>query len=105
MLAVVEIGGMQFEVEPKAVVHVPHLQGEPGDAVEFNNILLGSENNKTSIGTPFLQGSVKATIIEHGKDEKVLVFHKKRRKGYRKLNGHRQQYTKIEITDIKFANA
>jgi large subunit ribosomal protein L21 len=105
MLAVVEIGGMQFEVQPDTVVDVPHLEGNPGDAIEFKNILLGTDNDNTAIGSPYLSGSVKAKIIEHGKGVKVLVFHKKRRKGYRKLNGHRQQYTRIEITDIKFANA
>ena len=77
MLAVVEIGGMQFEVQPDTIVDVPHLEGNPGDAIEFKNILLGSDNDNTAIGSPYLSGSVKAKIVEHGKGAKVLVFHKK----------------------------
>jgi len=102
MFAVVEIGGMQFEVKPNEILRVPLLKGNPGEAVEFTNILLGDDNKGVKVGEPFIAGTIKAKILEHGKDEKVLVFHKKRRKGYRKLNGHRQHFTKIEITDIKF---
>jgi len=100
MFAVVEISGNQFEVNEKEVIKVPLLDGNPGDSVEFENILIGGDKDNTTIGTPYIEGKVAAKIIEHGKDEKVLVFHKKRRKGYRKLNGHRQHFTKIEITNI-----
>jgi large subunit ribosomal protein L21 len=71
-----------------------------GDAVEFSNILLASDNGNVSVGTPYIKGSVKATVVAHGKGDKVLVFHKKRRKGYQKLNGHRQKFTSITINDI-----
>ena len=101
MLALVDIAGVQFEVEPKEVVTVPRLEGEIGDSLQFSDIYLWSDAGKTEIGTPKIDGTVTAKILEHGKGEKVIVFKKKRRKGYRKLNGHRQQYTKIEITDIK----
>ena len=100
MYAVVEISGQQFAVQPNQTISVPRLQSNVGDTVEFTNILLSSDNGKVSIGTPYMKGSVKATINEHGKGDKVLVFHKKRRKGYQKLNGHRQQYTNITINDI-----
>ncbi len=100
MYAVVEIAGTQFEVEQNDIIRVPLLDGEPGDTVEFGNILFTGGDESQNIGTPYIEGNVAAKIIEHGKDDKVLVFHKKRRKGYRKLNGHRQRYTKIEITDI-----
>jgi large subunit ribosomal protein L21 len=100
MFAVVEIAGTQVEVSPDAVLDVPHLNGEPGDTLEFSDILLVKDGDNTQLGTPYISGSVKAEIIEHFRDEKVLVFKKKRRKGYRKLNGHRQGYTKIEIKDI-----
>ncbi len=100
MFAVVEIAGTQVEVSPNAVLDVPHLNGEPGDTLEFSDILLVKDGDNTQLGAPYISGSVKAEIIEHFRDDKVLVFKKKRRKGYRKLNGHRQGYTKIEIKDI-----
>ena len=80
------------------------LEGNPGDTVEFSNILLTENDGATQIGAPYLDGNVTAKIIEHGKGDKILVFHKKRRKGYRKLNGHRQHYTQIEITNISINN-
>jgi large subunit ribosomal protein L21 len=92
MYAVVEIAGQQFAVAPKQTLTVPLLDKSVGETVEFSNILLASDGGKVS---------VKATVDAHGKGEKVLVFHKKRRKGYQKLNGHRQQYTTITINDIK----
>jgi large subunit ribosomal protein L21 len=104
MLAVVEIAGTQFEVENNSTYNVPLLEGNPGDTVEFSNILLADDNGSTKVGEPYLAGNVTAKIIEHGKGDKVLVFHKKRRKGYRKLNGHRQRFTQIEITNISINN-
>ncbi|GAB1370957.1 hypothetical protein MASR1M45_10190 [Candidatus Kapaibacterium sp.] len=104
MLAVVEIAGTQFEVEPNSVYNVPLLDANPGDTVEFTNILLAENSGSTTVGTPYLNGNVTAKVIEHGKGDKVLVFHKKRRKGYRKLNGHRQNFTQIEITNISINN-
>lgn len=100
MFAVVEIAGTQFEVQKNLVLNVPLLPGQPGDTVEFGNILLVGGDGDTQIGTPFIEGNVKAKILEHGKAAKVIVFKKKRRKGYRRLRGHRQKYTQIEITDI-----
>ena len=102
MFAVVEIAGEQFQAEPNAIMAVPLLEGEVGTALEFNNILMASDDNGLQIGAPYITGSVKVKILEHFKGERVLIFHKKRRKGHRKLNGHRQKYTKIEITDVKF---
>lgn len=100
MLALVEIAGQQFEVSEKAQLNVPHLKANIGDTVEFENILLKNNNGNVELGAPYLKGSVKATVIEHGKNKTVLVFHKKRRKGHRKLNGFRHQYTTVEITSI-----
>jgi len=105
MYAVVEIGGIQIEAQKNATIRVPLLKGNPGDNVEFSNILMGGEEGSEQIGTPYIEGIVGAKIIEHGKDDKILIFHKKRRKGHRKLNGHRQHFTKIEITDITFGKA
>lgn len=100
MLALVEISGQQFEVSEKIQLNVPRLQGNPGDELEFNNILLKNNDGIIELGAPYLSGSVKATILEQGKNKTVLVFHKKRRKGHRKLNGFRAKYTKIEVTNI-----
>lgn len=101
MFAVVEIAGTQFEVEENAQLVVPHLQGKPGDSIEFSNILVARDEHATIIGAPYIDGHVHAKILEHGHDETILIFHKKRRKGHRKLNGHRAKYSKIEITNIK----
>ncbi len=100
MFAVVEIGGQQFNVQKEQIVSVPLLKADAGDSVKFSNLLLLSENDSIKYGSPYTDGCVVAKVLEHWKDEKVLVFHKKRRKGYRKLNGHRQKYTKIQISDI-----
>lgn len=100
MNIVVEIAGGQMEVTKGDTYNVPLLNGNPGDEVTFDKILLTTEGDNITIGTPYLTGSVKATIVEHGRDKKILIFHKKRRKGHRKLNGHRQSYTQITITDI-----
>jgi large subunit ribosomal protein L21 len=91
MYAVVEIAGQQFTVAPKQTLTVPLLDKSVGDSVEFSNILLASNGDKVSVGAPYIKGSVKATVNAHGKGDKVLVFHKKRRKGYQKLNGHHHQ--------------
>ena len=103
MTALVEIAASQFPVKQSDVVTVPLLSGNVGDTVEFNNILLTMDGDSTTIGTTYISGSVSAKILEHGKGKKVLVFKKKRRKGYQKMNGHRQQFTKIEITNISIA--
>lgn len=100
MLAVVEIAGQQFEVEQNKKLVVPLLEGNPGDTVEFDNILLAKEGDDIKIGLPSIKGKVTAKILDHGKGDRVLVFHKKRRKGHRKLNGHRTKFTSIEITNI-----
>ncbi len=100
MYAVVEIAGTQFQVQENDVLRVPYLSGNIGDALTFDKLLLSSNNEEVNIGKPYIGGSVNAKIIAHGRDAKVLVFKKKRRKGYRKLNGHKQQFTKIEITGI-----
>jgi large subunit ribosomal protein L21 len=100
MFAVVEIAGQQFEVAQNVTLNVPLLEGNAGDTVEFNNILVAGTNGNAEIGSPYIKGSVSAKIVAHGKGEKIIIFHKKRRKGYRKLNGHRQHFTTIEITNI-----
>lgn len=101
MIAIVDIAGQQFKVEKGLKLFVHRLEGETGENVEFNNVLMVDNGGKFSVGTPNVEGaSVSAKILEHLKGDKVLVFKKKRRKGYQKLNGHRQYLTKIEIENI-----
>lgn len=102
MYAIVNISGKQFKVTPEQQLYVPLLGSEVGAKVEFEDVMLYSDDSGVVVGTPSIDSAkVTATVLEHMKDEKVLVFHKKRRKGYRKLNGHRQQLTRIEIESIE----
>ncbi|MER3328288.1 MAG: 50S ribosomal protein L21 [Candidatus Kapaibacterium sp.] len=101
MATVVEIAGFQYEVEKDSKLSVPLLEGNPGDSVEFSNVLLNEKDGNFTFGSPLIDGAkVTGKILEHKRDSKILIFHKKRRKGYQKLNGHRQHYTRIQITDI-----
>lgn len=100
MYAIVEIAGQQFKVEKGQEILVHRLEGNEGDKITFDNVLLTADGDKISVGTPNLKASVTAEIIEHLKGDKVLVFKKKRRKGYAKKNGHRQYLTKIAINKI-----
>jgi large subunit ribosomal protein L21 len=101
MFAVVDIAGQQFKVSPAEKIYVPKRSEKVGETVTFDRILLLSDDKEVKIGNPVLKGSsVKAKVLGHAKDEKVTVFKKKKRKGYRLLRGHRQQYTQVEITSI-----
>jgi large subunit ribosomal protein L21 len=100
MYAIVNIAGQQLKVEKGQELFVHRLEGNEGDKVEFNEILLKNDGGKVTVGTPTVKGKVTAKILEHLKDDKVIVFKKKRRKGYRVKNGHRQALTKISIEGI-----
>ena len=101
MFAVVEIAGMQYKVNPSEKLYVPRLENEVGTDVKFDKVLLLSDDKAVKVGSPTVSGaSVSAKILAHVKDEKIVVFKKKRRKGYRVKRGHREQYTHIEITSI-----
>jgi len=101
MYAIVNIAGQQFKVTNNQKLYVHRLDAEEGSSVEFNEVLLLEEEGQINIGKPHLEGaSVIAKIVEHMKGDKVLIFKKKRRKGYQKLNGHRQYMTRIEIEGI-----
>src|SRR5690554_4429480 len=100
MYAIVEIAGLQYKVEQDQQLYVNRLQGDAGAEVSFDRVLL-TDNGSVQVGAPVIDGvSVVAKIVEHVKGDKVIVFKKKRRKGYKKKNGHRQQFTKIEIVSI-----
>lgn len=102
MYAIVDIAGKQFKVEKDRFYYTPLLSGNNGDAVEFDQVLLVDDAGKVKVGTPLIKGSkVTGKILEHVKGDKVIVFKKKRRKGYKVKNGHRQDFTKVLIEDIK----
>jgi large subunit ribosomal protein L21 len=101
MYAIVEIAGQQFKVEKGRFIYTNRLAGEANAELVFNKVLLVDNEGTVSIGAPTVAGaSVKVTILEHLKGEKVIVFKKKRRKNYQKQNGHRQALTKIQIEEI-----
>lgn len=102
MFAIVEIAGQQFKVEKDQYLYVHRLQQEVGASIELDKVLLVNNNGSISVGVPTVSGAtIKAKVLDHLKGDKVIVFKKKRRKGYRKLNGHRQMFTKIQIEAIK----
>ena len=102
MYAIVEIAGQQFKVEKDQILNVHRVEGNEGDLISFDKVLLVDNDGKVSVGSPLVKGyKVSARIIEHLKGDKVLVFKKKKKKGYQKLNGHRQYLTKIQIGEIK----
>lgn len=101
MYAIVDIAGQQFKVEAGKKIYVHRLKEEAGASVSFDKVLLTDNDGAVQIGTPYVSGvAVKATILEHVKGNKVIVFKKKRRKGYQKKNGHRQCLTQIKIESI-----
>lgn len=101
MFAIVTIAGKQFKVEEGQQIFVHQLEAAEGDKVSFDEVLLVSNDGKASIGMPTVSGAkVSATVLGHQKGDKVIVFKKKRRKGYQVKNGHRQKFTKIEINSI-----
>ena len=101
MYAIVEIAGHQYKVEKDKYIYTQKLSTEAGEDVEFENVLLVDDNGSVAVGAPTVSGAkVKATVLDHLKGDKIIVFKKKRRKGYRKRNGHRQNYSKILIQDI-----
>ena len=101
MYAIVEISGKQFKVEKKQKLFVNRLEAAEGKKVSFENVLMINDGSKLSVGSPKVSGAqVDAKVLKHLKSDKVIVFKKKRRKGYKVRNGHRQAITEIEISDI-----
>jgi len=101
MYAIVEIAGQQFKVEKERKVYVHRLDKNVGDVVEFERVLLVEDEGTVKIGTPEVKGAkVTAKVLEHVRGDKVIIFKKKRRKGYQKRSGHRQNFTQILIESI-----
>ncbi len=101
MYAIVEIAGQQFKVEKDKKLFVHQLEAKEGDSVDFEKVLLVDNDGKVAVGTPTVKGAkVTAKVLDHVKGDKVIVFKKKRRKGYKVKNGHRQNYTQIQVESI-----
>ena len=102
MYAIINISGKQYKATSGARLRVPKQDGETGTSLIFDKVLLINDGKNTEVGEPILKGaSVTGTIIEHGRNKKILVYKKKRRKGYQRKNGHRQWFTEIEFGTIK----
>jgi large subunit ribosomal protein L21 len=100
--AIFKAAGQQFRAEKGAMLRVPRLQGEPGDKVTFDEVLLSARGDTVKAGAPAVKGAkVVGEIVRHARDKKIIVFRFKRRKNYRKKTGHRQEFTEIRITDVK----
>ena len=101
MYVIVDIQGQQFKVQKDQKLFVHRINASEGDSVEFDKVLLIENDNDITIGSPTVEGAkVVVEVLSHVKGDKVLVFKKKRRKGYRKLNGHRQQFSQVLVKDI-----
>ncbi len=104
MYAIVEIAGLQYKVQKDQRVYVHRLAGNEGDKLTFDRVMLAEDKNGITVGAPVIEGaSVTASILSHVKADKVIIFKKKRRKGYDKKTGHRQPMTQIVISDIKLS--
>ena len=101
MYAIIRTGGKQFRAEPGKTLRIPSLDIEPGESVTFEEVLLGANDGGIKLGAPLVGGAaVTAEVVKHGKGEKIIVFKFKRRKNYRRKQGHRQKYTEVRVRDI-----
>ena len=101
MFAVVKTGGKQYKVTKGEVIRVEKLDAEVGSEIDLPEVMMVTDQDDVQVGNPVLDtATVKAKVLEHGRAKKVVVFKKKRRKGYKKKRGHRQPFTTLEITDI-----
>tara|TARA_A100001388_G_C28741282_1_gene487032 strand:+ start:553 stop:924 length:372 start_codon:yes stop_codon:yes gene_type:complete len=106
MFAIINIAGKQFKVEEGDQLKVPHLSTEVGKSLVFDKVLLTNDNSNVELGSPILKNvSVSATVVDHGRDRKIRIFKKKRRKGYKRKNGHRQGFSLIKIDSISTSKA
>ena len=101
MYAIIRTGSKQYQVAAGDTLKVEKLQGKVGDTIELSDVLLVADGDNVTVGQPLVDGAkVTATIVEHGRAKKILIFKKKKRKGYRVKNGHRQQYTALTIEEV-----
>jgi large subunit ribosomal protein L21 len=99
--AIIKIGGQQFKVSPNSMLRVPRMDAEAGGEVTLDQVMMWADGENVEVGQPFVEGkSVTAEVVRHGKADKVIVFKKKRRKGYRRKNGHRQEFTELRLKEF-----
>ena len=104
MYAIIESCGRQYKVSEGDIVFFEKLDAEEGKKVTFDNVVLVSEDGKVQVGAPYVKGvKVEGKVVSHGKAKKILVYKMKPKKNYRRMQGHRQPYTKVEITSVKMA--
>ena len=101
MYAIIRTGGKQFRAEPGKTLRIPSLDVEPGSTLTFDDVLLGADGDSVKVGTPAVAGAaVSAEVVRHGRGEKIVIFKHKRRKNYRRKQGHRQGFTEVRIGEI-----
>ena len=106
MFAIINIAGKQFRVQEGDQIKVPQLSTEAGKSLVFDKVLLTNEGGKVELGSPLVSNtSVSATVVDHGRDRKIRIFKKKRRKGYKRKNGHRQGFSLVKIDSISTGGA
>ena len=104
MYAIIKTGGKQYRVEKDTVLSIEKVAGDKDGSVTFGDVLLGADGENLQVGSPLLKGAqVKAQVLEQYKGDKVIAFKKRRRHGYQRTRGHRQNLTKVKITDIKLS--
>jgi large subunit ribosomal protein L21 len=101
MYAVFETGGKQYRAEPGIKIRIPSLAAEPGETVTFDRVLLGGDGSAVQVGAPLVSGAtVTAEVLRHGREKKIIIFKRKRRKNYRKKLGHRQGFTEVRVSQV-----
>ena len=106
MFAIINIAGKQFRIQEGDQIKVPQLSTEAGKSLVFDKVLLTNEGGKVELGSPLVSNaSVSATVVDHGRDRKIRIFKKKRRKGYKRKNGHRQGFSLVKIDSISTTGA
>ncbi len=99
--AIIRTGGKQFRAEPGKTLRIPSVQLEPGESLTFDEVLLGADGDTVKVGAPVVSGAaVTAEVLRHGRGEKIIIFKHKRRKNYRRKQGHRQGFTEVRVSDI-----
>jgi large subunit ribosomal protein L21 len=103
MYAIIRSGGKQFRAEPGKTIRIPSLEGEPGETITFDDVVVSADGDRIDVGAPQVSGvTVTGEIVKHGRGDKIVVFKFKRRKNYARKQGHRQGFTEVRINEIKF---
>ena len=101
MYAIIRAGGHQYRAEPGKTLRIQSLDAQPGETIRFEEVLLGADGDNIKVGAPVVSGAaVTAEVLRHGRGEKIIIFKHKRRKNYRRKQGHRQGFTEVRVSDI-----